>query len=87
MNAKRRKTLASIVGDMEAMDALRQTIIENLEAVLDEEQEALDNMPESLQEGERGQQMQEYIDSLNTVLDDLGNIDMDSVMDSLRDII
>lgn len=87
MNTKRRKALSAIVGDMEAMDALRQTIIDNLQEVLDEEQEALDNMPESLQEGERGQQMQEYIDSLNTVLDDLGNIDMDSLMESLRDII
>ena len=35
-----------------------------ISAMADEEQEAFDNMPESLQDGERGEQMQDYISSL-----------------------
>lgn len=53
---------------------------------MEEEQEALDNMPESLQEGERGQQMQEYIDTMDDVLYDVNDIDADSLCDRLREI-
>ena len=35
-----------------------------ISAMADEEQEAFDNMPENLQDGERGEQMQDYISSL-----------------------
>lgn len=35
-----------------------------LEEVRDEEQESFDNLPEGLQEGEKGERMQENIDAL-----------------------
>ena len=35
-----------------------------LDEVRDEEQEAFDNLPESFQYSERGEQMKQYIDSL-----------------------
>ncbi len=35
-----------------------------MEEVKDEEQESYENLPESLQYGERGEQMQENVDSL-----------------------
>lgn len=44
---------------------------EILEEVRDEEQESFDNLPEGLQEGERGEQMQENIDALEEFLDNL----------------
>ena len=37
---------------------------EILEEVRDEEQESYDNLPEGLQAGERGEQMQENVDNL-----------------------
>ncbi len=64
MNKARRKELASIV---ELIEEAR----ERLKAVRDEEQEAFDNMPESLQESERGETMQEYIDTMEQALGDL----------------
>ena len=48
---------------------------EILEEVGDEEQESFDNLPEGLQEGERGEQMQENIDALEEFLDNLEETD------------
>lgn len=58
MNKVRRKELAKA----SELIAQAQSIIES---VKDEEQEAHDNLPESIQYGEKGQQMEEYIDTLD----------------------
>lgn len=58
MNKARRKQLA----EASALIAQEQGIIES---VKDDEQEAHDNLPESIQYGEKGQQMEEYIDMLD----------------------
>lgn len=86
MNAKRRKALAAIITRLEELDSLRSEIKEHLEEVKGEEQEALDNMPESLQESERGQQMQEYIDTIESVITELDYIDLEGQIDQLREI-
>ena len=74
MNNQRRKMLGNIISRIEAVKM-------DLEAVRDEEQYAYDNMPESLQGGERGQLMEEalgYMDeaveSLDEALDDLEEV-------------
>lgn len=64
MNKARRKELAEIV---ELLEEAR----ERLEAVRDEEEEALENLPESLQASERGGAMQAAIDAMEDVLDAL----------------
>lgn len=46
-----------------------------LEEVRDEEQESFDNLPEGLQEGEKGERMQENIDALEDFLDNLEETD------------
>ena len=86
MNKIRRKELANIVTMLEELDALREEIRERLADVLDEEQEALDNLPESLQESERGEQMQEYIDTMENVTGELDLLDIEDLADQLRDI-
>ena len=86
MNKARRKELAQIVAKLEELEALHLEIKEELEAVRDEEQEALDNLPESLQESERGEQMQEYIDAMESALDDLEQLDIEEIRDLLNDI-
>lgn len=58
MNKQRRKRLE----EASKLIAKAQEIIEE---VKDEEQEAHDNLPESIQYGEKGQQMEEYIDMLD----------------------
>lgn len=70
MNKARRKELEK------ALDLIERgkDMLEDIEA---EEQEAFDNMPESLQESERGEHMQEIIDALEEYI---GYLDTDDLM-------
>ena len=52
-----------------------------LEEVRDEEQDAFDNLPEGLQDSERGDLMQEAVDNLDETIDYL-----DDVLSSLEDV-
>ena len=61
MNADRRKQLRGLLADAEHLTA-------QLEILRDEEQECYDNMPESLQDGERGQNAQTVIDTLESAV-------------------
>lgn len=61
MNKERRKRIA---------DAVRR-IEELLEDILNEEQEAFDNMPESLQMSENGMVSEEAQENLNAAIDSL----------------
>jgi len=64
MNKNRRKQLEELCSEMTNQ-------LEGLRALLDEEQEYYDNMPESLQDSERGEQSQEYINTMESALDDI----------------
>jgi hypothetical protein len=69
MNAARRKII-------EEIEARIVGLIAEIDAVMEEEQSAFDNLPESLQEAERGQAMSEAIDSLQSARDDLENVNV-----------
>lgn len=58
MNKQRRKDLFDVAESL-------QEALDRLSEVRDEEQEAFDNMPESLQYGSRGGAMQEAIDTMD----------------------
>ena len=58
MNKERRKQLENIAEQLESLKL-------ELEEVKEQEEEAFENMPESLQESDRGQRMQEVIDILD----------------------
>ena len=75
MNKQRRKYLA------EAVDKLNEAM-SIVEDVRNDEQDAFDNMPESLQCSERGEQMEEYIDNLAEAYDNISD-----VADALQEII
>ena len=66
MNAERRKKLEEISGKIEDLKAL-------VEEIKDAEQEAHDNLPESLQDAEQGRKMDETIGSLESVEESLGS--------------
>lgn len=57
MNKQRRATIDTIRSKLEELAA-------EIESVKDEEQEAYDNLPESLQNGERGEAMMTAIENL-----------------------
>lgn len=61
MNKARRKQLAELASELEAIGTA-------LEALRDEEQDYYDNMPESLQDGERGQKAYDAIDAIDNAV-------------------
>lgn len=58
MNKQRRKELAKASELISQAQAI-------IESVKEEEEDAHDNLPESIQYGEKGEQMEEYIDTLD----------------------
>ena len=74
MNKQRRKELAEIIN-------LIEEARERLEAVRDDEQEAFDNMPESLQYSERGETMEDYISTMDELIDYLDTDNLQEIVD------
>ncbi len=64
MNKARRTILNAAESDIETLQA-------TLEGVLNDEQEAFDNRPESFAETEQGEAAQEVLDSLQSAIDEL----------------
>ena len=64
MNAQGRKEIAKYIATLE-------DIKDKLETMRSEEEDKFDNMPEGLQESERGEAMQEAIETLETACDNL----------------
>ena len=74
MNKARRRQIAEVINSIEIIKGV-------IEEIRDDEEDAYDNMPESLQESDRGEAMQEAVeflenacDSLDEALDNLTNI-------------
>ncbi len=64
MNRERRKKLGEIIDQLEYLR-------EDLDAVASEEREAYDNLPESLQESDRGCAMEEAADELDDICSEM----------------
>ena len=75
MNAPRRKSIQEVIDQLEE---LKSTI----ETIMDEEQEAYDNLPENLQGSERGEAMSEAADNLDSAFSS-----MEEVLDYLTSAI
>lgn len=75
MNRQRRLWLQTTI------EAIENAKIE-LESIRDEEQECFDNLPESIQYGERGDAMQENIDDIDSEISNL-----EDVISNLNDIV
>ncbi|MBR1834471.1 MAG: hypothetical protein IJ785_03060 [Bacteroidales bacterium] len=74
MNAQGRKEIAKYI-------ALLDEIKSKLESMKDDEKMKYDNMPEGLQESERGEQMQEAIEALDDAV-----MSLDEAIDRLNEI-
>jgi len=64
MNKQRRKELDTIYRKIE-------NLLQDLETVCGEEQDAYDNIPENLQDSERGETMYNAIDNMESALSSL----------------
>lgn len=68
MNKERRKSIKEAI-------CLIEQAAEMLEGIRDEEEEAMENLPDGIRYGEKGEQMQEYIDSINEAIESLEQAD------------
>lgn len=75
MNKARRKWLEDIYNRLEVL----KDELENLSV---EEQDAYDNLPESLQDSERGDAMEENVSDIDDVASSI-----EEIMDTIQDII
>lgn len=66
MNKARRKRISKILEQLEGLSV-------EIEEVMNEEQEAYDNLPESIQYSERGENMEGYISSLDDAMNYLSD--------------
>lgn len=78
MNDKRRRALRSVSARLEALDLheFREKLDaahSDLEDLRDEEDEARDSLPESLQDGEKGEAMQAAIDNVESAMEEVTN--------------
>lgn len=60
----------------EELDSMRVDLVGELEALRDEQQEKLDNLPESLQSGPTGELLQERYDALEEQISALNDVDV-----------
>jgi predicted nucleic acid-binding Zn-ribbon protein len=86
MNDDRRKRLDELREKLVALDNAFEELTseasyikEELEGIKDEEQESFDNLPESMQNGERGEKMSTAISELENVIDGLNELAEHSV--------
>lgn len=75
MNKQRRSRLQKVIDQLEELK-------QEVSSICEEEQEAYDNMPESLQDGDRGSQMYENISTLE---DQESNFD--ELIENLQEVI
>lgn len=94
MNNTRRAALAALLDDLQRTGLLDardrvQDIHDALETLRDDEQDAFDNLPESLQDGERGNAMQDAIGRMDDALAALSDVieacDLDEAFSAIDD--
>ena len=72
MNKKRRSVLREI-------NERLSTIKDEIETVMDDEQEAYDNLPDGIRDGDRGEQMADNVSELQSVIDSLESDVIDKI--------
>lgn len=75
MNKQRRNAIERVIDTLTNMQS-------ELDNIREEEQDAYDNLPEGIQDSERGESMYENIDTLETAYNDL-----DDIISNLQELI
>ena len=81
MNKERRNELEKLITKLEKIRDLFVDVIDEISYVKDDEEEARDNTPESLQETDRYYNMDENVSDLEYAMD----VDYDSVIDDIQE--
>lgn len=65
MNKQRRKRIAELVEKIGTIASDLEPLVNEAEALADEERDAYESMPDSIQQGDRGQEASSAVDSLD----------------------
>lgn len=91
MNDNRRKQLKTLIKQLEELYEKLECIKNDSEEISvalgeirDEEEESYDNLPESLQESAKGERIQENIESLESAVDEVDNIDIEEALNYIE---
>lgn len=76
MNNKRRDRIREVIKKLESCKS-------ELIDIKDEEQQSFDNLPESLQDSDKGETMQDVVDAIDSIDNDMSDI-IDSVKELLN---
>ena len=79
MNANRRKQINEAIDLINRAHDMIARAYDLIDEITDAEQDALDNLPESIQESERGEMMSEAIENLESARD----IDFEDMLDEI----
>lgn len=82
MNAVRRRTITKLIGRLNGLLGQMEDLLGDIDIVREEENEALDNMPESLMETDRYAQIEAAADNLEEAYDTFSGM-----KDSLEDVV
>ena len=84
MNRQRRNSISKAIEDYLGRETeAREILRDALEDARSEEEESYENLPESIQYGEKGEAMQESISALEDFISELGD---DPYYDALSDL-
>lgn len=81
MNNARRKELTRIANELETLFDQLSEVVSQLESVKEEEQETYDNMPESFQNGDKGERVTAAVDALEEAI---SAVDVDNMRGALE---
>ena len=89
MNDKRRKELHALIDRLRAAADESSNIYTDFSITVDEEREAFDNMPESLQQSEKGEATSEGLNTLESALNMLDTImdEFNQVADDIQELL
>lgn len=85
MNNDRRKQLKKLEDLLNELETLRSTAEEMADELASEEREYYDNMPESLQGSEKGEQADAAATALEEVRDALQELDVSDLLSKVED--
>lgn len=85
MNANDRRTLRSILNTLHDLRSRMADAAPDLDALASAEREKVENLPDGFRESDRGQEMEEQCDTLETAYSDLESA-LDSIEDALNSL-
>lgn len=86
MNKARRKSIDEIIAKFEEAKAILLDLQSDIEMVRDDEQEAFDNLPCSIQESERGEVMETAIENLEEAISQIEDTCMDALDEAIENL-